>query len=105
MSVKTSKKKAASKKAVSKKAAIKKSVKKKAVAKKASTKKAAVRKSVAKKAVKRLSYQQRYQMISEAAYLIAEKQSFVPGNEMDNWLAAEKQIDGWIKKEKIKVTE
>ncbi|MDJ0832864.1 MAG: DUF2934 domain-containing protein [Gammaproteobacteria bacterium] len=104
MSVKSSKKKAAAKKAVSKKAAAKKSVKK-AVAKKASSKKAAVKKSVAKKAVKSLSYQQRYQMISEAAYLIAEKQSFVPGNEMDNWLTAEQQIDGWIKKEKIKVTE
>ena len=89
----TSKKKAASKKSV------KKAAPKKAVAKKASTKKAATKKS----AVKSLSYEKRYQMIAEAAYLIAEKQQFKPGKEMENWLAAEKQIDDWIKAGKIKL--
>ena len=100
MSADTAKKKTAAKKAASNKAAVKKSVKKKSVAKKASVKKAA-----AGTAQNSLSYQQRYQMISEAAYLIAEKQNFIPGSEMDHWLQAEKQIDSWIKLKKIKVIE
>lgn len=91
-----------------KKAAAKKKVAKKAVTKKAAVKKAAVKKKAAgKKTVskKTISYQQRYQMISEAAYHISEKQGFQPGIEMDNWLAAEKQIDGWIKKQGLKLVE
>ncbi len=91
-----------------KKAAAKKKVAKKAVSKKAAVKKAAVKKKAApKKAAskKTLSYQQRYQMIAEAAYHISEKQGFKPGIEMDNWLAAEKQIDSLIKKQKLKLVE
>ena len=106
MSADTAKKKTAAKKAASKKAAVKKSVKKKSVAKKkASVKKAAVKKTATGKQQSSLSYQQRYQMISEAAYLIAEKQNFVPGSEMEHWLQAEQQIDSWIKVKKIKVIE
>ena len=95
------------KKAVTKKAAAKKKVVKKAAVKKAAPKKAAVKKAAKKKAAskKTLSYQQRYQMIAEAAYHISEKQGFQPGIEMDNWLTAEKQIDGWIKKQKLKLVE
>lgn len=95
MEKQTVKKKAASKKKVAKKAVVKK-----AAVKKAATKKAASKKSAAKKTV---SYQQRYQMIAEAAYHISEKQGFRPGNEMDNWLQAEKEIDGWITEQGLKL--
>ena len=97
------------KKAATKKAAAKKAVKK-AAPKKAAPKKAAVKKAPAKKAAKKkaaskksLSYQQRYQMIAEAAYHISEKQGFKPGIEMDNWLQAEQQIDSWIAGEGLKL--
>ena len=95
------KKKSVSKKAVKKKAATKKAAVKKAVSKKAAVKKAASKKAAAK--AKTISYQERYHKIAEAAYLIAEKQGFRPGNEMDNWLIAENEIDGWIKKDKLKL--
>jgi hypothetical protein len=36
---------------------------------------------------------QRQIMICEAAYYIAEHRGFEPGHDMDNWLAAERQID------------
>lgn len=93
------------KKAASPKKTVKKAVTKKAVKAKAPVKKASVKKAVSKKAVKTISYQQRYQMIAEAAYLLAEQQNFRADSELDNWLAAEAQIDGWIKKDKIKLTE
>lgn len=32
-------------------------------------------------------------MIEEAAYYRAEKRGFQPGNELDDWLEAEKEID------------
>jgi long-subunit acyl-CoA synthetase (AMP-forming) len=97
----TPKKKAASKKKVAKKAVVKK-----ATTKKASVKKAAVKKATrAKKTPKTITYQQRYQKIAEAAYLLAEKQSFMADSELDNWLAAETQIDNWIKADKIKLSE
>ena len=89
----TTKKKAVTKKKVVKKAAVKKAVSKKAAPKKASVKKAA----------KSISYQLRYQKIAEAAYLLAEEQNFKSDSELDNWLAAEAQIDKWIKSEKLKL--
>ena len=89
--------KSVKKKAASKKKAVKKAVTKKAAAKKTAPKKVATKKASRKKAAaKTLSYQQRYQMIAEAAYHISEKQGFAPGTEMDNWLQAEQQIDGLI---------
>ncbi len=97
------KKKSVSKKAATKKAAVKKAVSKKAAVKKAASKKAVRKKAAAK--TKTLSYQERYHKIAEAAYLIAEQKGFRPGNEMDDWLIAEKEIDGWIKKDKIKLVE
>jgi len=106
---KASVKKASVKKAVSKKAVIKKAVSKKATAKKAVPQKAIAKKSVSKKAatkmkaIKSMSYQERYQKIAEAAYLLAEKQKFSPNNELRNWLQAEIQIDNWIESEKIKL--
>lgn len=37
--------------------------------------------------------EKRYQMITEAAYLIAEKHGFDSGRDIENWLEAEAQID------------
>lgn len=33
-----------------------------------------------------------YQMVSEAAYYRAEKRDFISGNEMEDWVAAETEI-------------
>ncbi len=97
------KKKAASKKKVVKKASVKKASVKKAASKKAMRKNAPSKKAASKQSS--VSYQQRYQMIAEAAYLIAEKQDFTPGNEIDNWLQAEQQIDDWITEQGITLVE
>lgn len=98
---KVSSKNSVRKKVAAKKASpSKKSVRKKAVAKKASSRK----KITAKKQTSSLSYQQRYQMISEAAYHIAEKQNFMPENELNNWLEAEHQINDWITANNIKLS-
>jgi hypothetical protein len=39
-----------------------------------------------------VSDQQRYEMIAEAAYFRAAERRFAPGHEMDDWIAAEKEI-------------
>lgn len=33
-----------------------------------------------------------YQLVAEAAYYRAEQRDFAPGNEMDDWLAAEQEV-------------
>ena len=98
----TTKKKAATKKASAKKTAPKKAAVKKAVSKKAVTKKS-VKKKAASRKQKTISYEDRYQKIAEAAYLMAEEQGFAPGQELRNWLEAEKQIDDWIASAKLKL--
>jgi Protein of unknown function (DUF2934) len=40
--------------------------------------------------------QTREQMIRTAAYLLAERRGFLPGHELDDWLAAERQVDRTI---------
>jgi hypothetical protein len=35
-------------------------------------------------------------MIAEAAYLRSERRGFVPGFEEEDWLAAEKEVDGLL---------
>jgi hypothetical protein len=35
----------------------------------------------------------RYERISDAAYRRAEQRGFAPGQELDDWLAAEREID------------
>jgi len=35
-------------------------------------------------------------MIAEAAYFRAERRGFAPGNEMEDWLQAETEIDSLI---------
>jgi hypothetical protein len=95
------KKKAATSKKAAKKTVVKKSATPKATPKKASVKKAAK----AKKVIQTISYQLRYQKIAEAAFLLAEAQNFRANSELDNWLAAETQIDQWIKAEKLKLVD
>lgn len=34
------------------------------------------------------------QMIADAAYFYAERRGFAPGNEMDDWLRAEADVEG-----------
>lgn len=43
-----------------------------------------------------VSAEERYLLISEAAYFRAEDRGFVPGQELDDWLAAEIQIDNLL---------
>jgi hypothetical protein len=38
----------------------------------------------------------RYEMVRTAAYYIAEQRGFAPGYEMEDWLAAEKAVDGLL---------
>ncbi len=40
-----------------------------------------------------VSAEQRYRMICEAAYYIAEKRGFKGGNPSEDWVKAERQID------------
>ncbi len=39
-----------------------------------------------------LSQEERRQMIADAAYYRAERRGFAPGGEVDDWLAAEKEV-------------
>ena len=88
---------------------VKKTVAKKIVKKKASAKKVAVKKVPAKKkavakkkvpakkrAKKALSAEQRYKMVEDAAYYLAEKAGFT-GNTLDHWIKAEKQIEAKLR--------
>jgi len=36
-------------------------------------------------------------MIQDAAYYRAEKRGFAPGHEHEDWLAAEREIDAWLR--------
>ena len=38
----------------------------------------------------------RKRMVSEAAYYIAERRGFRPGNELHDWLQAERQVDAQL---------
>lgn len=74
----------------------------KAVAKKTTAVKSAAAKPVAKKAAPAkaapakkgngITAEQRYRMIAEAAYYIAEKRGFAPGDPSRDWADAEAQI-------------
>ena len=48
-------------------------------------------------AVHHITEEKRQRMISEAAYHIAAKRQFAPGDEMEDWLQAEAQIDAGLK--------
>jgi hypothetical protein len=40
-----------------------------------------------------VSSEERHQLISQAAYFRAEQRSFAPGNELEDWLTAEAEIE------------
>lgn len=40
------------------------------------------------------SEEERFERIAQAAYFHAERRGFVPGQELNDWLAAESEIDG-----------
>jgi hypothetical protein len=42
--------------------------------------------------------EERYQLIAVAAYRRAEQRGFTPGAELEDWLAAEAEIDGMLGK-------
>ncbi len=42
-----------------------------------------------------------YQMVSEAAYYLAEKRDFADGHEMEDWMAAEAEIQALQKNEEV----
>jgi hypothetical protein len=42
--------------------------------------------------------EERYQLIAKAAYRLAEQRGFIPGAELDDWLAAEAEIDTMLGK-------
>lgn len=41
--------------------------------------------------------EQRRDLIAQAAYFIAERRGFAPGNEIEDWLQAEAEIDACMK--------
>ena len=43
-----------------------------------------------------LDDEQRHRMIEEAAYFIAERRGFCQGSELDDWLAAEAEVDSGL---------
>ncbi|AOV17147.1 hypothetical protein BJI67_08815 [Acidihalobacter aeolianus] len=64
-----------------------------AKAKSAAPKTAAPRTRKPKTATIQVTPEQRYRMISEAAFYIAEKHGFDPSRSLDDWLEAETLID------------
>ncbi len=40
-----------------------------------------------------LTAEERHQLIAKAAYLRASRRGFTPGSELDDWIAAEAEID------------
>ena len=93
-------------KKVAKKTSASKTDAKQTVAKKKSvaTKKAAPKKSVGKKPAEspststslKVTPEERWKMITVAAYLKAEKRGFATGHELDDWTEAEKEIDALL---------
>lgn len=53
----------------------------------------AARRKAARTTKQTISAEERYRAIAHAAYLRAEKRGFAPGNEIDDWLAAEAEFD------------
>lgn len=45
----------------------------------------------------RMAPEQRQQLIAQAAYFIAERRGFAPGNELEDWLQAEAEIEACMK--------
>lgn len=78
----------------------KKPAAKKAAAPKAAAPKAAAKKPAAKKGAGGVNAEQRYNMVQEAAYYLAERDSF-NGDPLRYWMQAEVQIDQMIAEGKL----
>lgn len=91
---KSSSAKPAAKKATVAKPVAAKSIATKTTAAKPVAKKAAPAKVTSAKKGNGISAEQRYRMIAEAAYYIAEKRGFAPGDPSKDWADAEAQIRG-----------
>jgi len=48
-----------------------------------------------------VTHEARYRMICEAAFLRAERRGFMPGGEIEDWLAAEREVDRLLKAERF----
>ena len=46
--------------------------------------------------VRQITADDRQQLIAEAAYLRAERRGFAPGGEVEDWLAAEAEVDALL---------
>lgn len=80
------------------KVAVKKVAAPKAAAVEAKPEKAPViKKAVAKKKEVSVSPEQRYHMISTAAYYLAERRGFAVGYEAQDWISAEAEVDAKLK--------
>jgi hypothetical protein len=55
------------------------------------------RKTIATAASAAVTPEARQAMIAEKAFLRAERRGFTPGREADDWLAAEAEVDAWLK--------
>ncbi len=71
----------------------------KAAAKKAASQSSAPPAEISKPSASpvNISAEERWRMVATAAYHRAEKRSFQPGHEVEDWLAAEKEIDAVLK--------
>jgi hypothetical protein len=49
-----------------------------------------------------VSNEARYRMICEAAYLRAERRGFEPGREVEDWLAAEQEVERLLTAEHVR---
>ncbi len=49
-------------------------------------------------AKKLVDAKERYKMIAETAYYLAQKRHFAPGHEVQDWTTAEKQVDAILAK-------
>ncbi len=96
---KTAKKKVA-KKTVKKQAARGTTVKKKVAKKQVPRKKAVARTQVSDEILNQVSHRERYEMIASMAYFRAEKRSFEPGWEQEDWYASEKIVEEMLNKNK-----
>jgi len=90
------KKKTSVKKKVASNTVAKKVVAKNTPAKKTTKKQSGKPKTVSKAKKNTVSPEQRWQMIAEAAYLKAEKRGFASGHELEDWAAAEIEIDSLL---------
>jgi hypothetical protein len=59
----------------------------------AKTDKTKINETAATPAPTEVTSEERHQLIAEAAYYRAERRNFVPGHELEDWLAAEAEIE------------